>query len=86
MKNVLIAGASGMIGNIILDHCLSSSRINKLTSLVRKTSNIEHPMLKEVVIEDFTDYSDHKNLFQNIDSAFFCIGVYTNSVPDKLFK
>lgn len=25
-------------------------------------------------------------MFKNIDSAFFCIGVYTGSVSDKLFK
>ena len=86
MKNVLIAGASGMIGNIILDHCLSSSKINRVTSLVRKKSNNTHSKLKEVIIEDFTDYANHRDWFKNIDSAFYCIGVYTGSVSDKLFK
>ena len=86
MKKVLIAGASGMIGNIILDHCLSSSNVGEVISLVRKTSNNTHSKLKEVIIEDFTDYSNHKNLFKNLDSAFFCIGVYTGSVSDNLFK
>ena len=86
MKNVLIAGASGMVGNIILDHCLASSKINKVTSLVRKESNTTHPKLKEVIVEDFTDYANHRYLFENIDSAYFCIGVYTGSVSDKLFK
>jgi len=86
MKNVLITGASGMVGKIILEHCLSSSRINKVTSLVRKKSNSSHPKLEELIIEDFTDYATHKNLFTNIHSAYFCIGVYTGSVSDKLFK
>ena len=53
MKNVLIAGASDMVGNIILDHCLASSKINKVTSLVRKESNTTHPKLKEVIVEDY---------------------------------
>lgn len=75
-----------MIGSIILDECLSSSKIDRVTSLARRKSNNEHPKLKEVIIEDFTDYANHRNLFKNIDSAFFCIGVYTGSVPDKLFK
>jgi putative NADH-flavin reductase len=70
VKNVIITGASGMVGNIILDHCLSSSGMNKVTSLVRKKSNNTHPKLKEVVVEDFTDYSNYKNLLKNIDSAF----------------
>jgi hypothetical protein len=32
------------------------------------------------------DYDKHRELFKNINSAFFCIGVYTGSVSDKLFK
>lgn len=75
-----------MVGSIILDKCLSSSEINEVTSLVRKKSNNDHPKLKEVVVADFTDYSSHIGLFENIDCAFFCIGVYTGSVSDKLFK
>lgn len=86
MKNVLIAGASGMIGNIILDHSLSSSNVGEVISLVRKKSITTHPKLKEVIVEDFTEYTNHKDLFKNIDSAFFCIGVYTGSVSEKLFK
>ncbi len=86
MKNVLITGASGMIGNIIIDYCLSSSKVNKVISLVRKKSDNTHSKLNEVIIEDFTDYDKHRDLFKNIDCAFFCIGVYTGSVSDKLFK
>jgi uncharacterized protein YbjT (DUF2867 family) len=86
MKNLLIAGASGMVGNIILDHCLTSSKVGEVISIVRKKSNYKHTKLKELVTKDFTDYANHKDLFKNIDSAFFCIGVYTGSLPDKLFK
>jgi len=75
-----------MVGNIILDHCLSFTKINKVTSLVRNKSDNTHSKLNEVIIEDFTDYDKHRELFKNINSAFFCIGVYTGSVSDKLFK
>ncbi|MGD1945944.1 MAG: NAD(P)H-binding protein [Croceivirga sp.] len=86
MKKVVIAGASGMIGSLVLEQCLSSSEIGQVTSLVRKKSNREHSKLHEVVIENFTDYSKRTDLFENIDIAFFCIGVYTSQVPDKKFK
>lgn len=55
-------------------------------SLVRKKSNTTHLKLIEIIVEDFTDYANHRYLFENIDSAYFCIGVYTGSVSDKLFK
>ena len=86
MKKVVIAGASGMIGNLILEHCLSSNEIKRVISLVRKKSGLDHKKLKEVIIENFSDYSQHLPLFQDIDLGFFCIGVYTGQVPDTVFK
>lgn len=75
-----------MIGSLLLEHCLSSSEVGQVTSLVRKKSNREHPNFKEVVIDNFTDYSGHTALFENVDIAFFCIGVYTGQVSDREFK
>ncbi len=86
MKTVLITGASGMVGNLILKECLSSNDIEKVISLVRRNSNLSHPKLQEEVIADFSDYSGHQALFKNVDAAFFCIGVYTGQVPDQEFK
>lgn len=86
MKNIIIVGASGMVGNLVLDRCLSASKTIQLTSLVRRKTNNKHPQLNEVVIDNFADYSEQADLFQNIDAAFFCIGVYTGQVPDEKFK
>lgn len=84
--NVIIAGSTGMIGNLVLKNCLNSDKVNKITSLVRKPSGIKHEKLNEIVIENFDNYSQHHNLFKDIGLAFFCIGVYTGKVPDDLFK
>jgi uncharacterized protein YbjT (DUF2867 family) len=86
MKKVLIAGASGMIGELILKECLSSDKVEKVISLVRRNSNHSHPKLQEIIIEDFSNYGAHEVLFQNIDAAFFCIGVYTGQVSKQEFK
>lgn len=86
MKSVLIAGASGMIGNLILEECLSSDHITQVISLVRRNSKHSDQKLQEVIIDDFADYAAHQSSFQDIDAAFFCIGVYTGQVPDEAFK
>lgn len=86
MKNIIITGASGMVGSIILKHCLSSTDIAQVTSLVRKKSNQQHPKLKEVIIDNFADYTQQAGLFRQIDVGFFCIGVYTGQVSDDKFK
>ncbi len=84
--NAIIAGSTGMVGNLVLQNCLQSEKISEVRSLVRKPLKMNHPKLKEIVIQNFEDYSEHFNLFQNINFGFFCIGVYSGQVPDELFK
>ncbi|NOU58530.1 NAD(P)H-binding protein [Marinifilum caeruleilacunae] len=86
MKNVIITGASGMTGGIVLEHCLESSEIDKVTSFVRKPSGIKHPKLKEIVLSNFLDYSEYVEEFKNVHAVYFCIGVYTGAVPDQIFR
>lgn len=86
MKNILITGATGMIGSSILDYSLQSPEVTKVNSLVRRTTGNSHPKLNEVVITNFKDYTDQAALFKNVDAAYFCIGVYTGQVPDDVFK
>ena len=75
-----------MVGKLILEECLSSDQIEKVISLARRKGPHTHAKLQEVIITDFSDYSAHQSLFQNIDAAFFCIGVYTGQVPDAAFR
>lgn len=86
MKRVIITGALGMIGNLILKQCLFSSEITEVVSLVRKRSGQEHKKLKEIIVSDFNNYEELDSVFENVDIAFFCIGVYTGQVPDTKFK
>ncbi len=83
---VVIAGSSGMIGSLILTHCLDSDKISEVRILVRKPTGQKHSKLKEFVIADFNDYSQHPSLFKDVHCGFFCVGVYTGQVDDALFK
>lgn len=83
---VLITGASGMIGRLVLNSCLHSEKIMEVISFVRKPTQQKHPKLKEILPADFEDYSPCEESFKNVDAAFFCLGVYTGQVPDAEFK
>ena len=55
--------------------------------MVRKTKSGDgHARLTTIVIEDFKTYDNKTTLFSNIDTAFFCLGVYTGQVSKELFK
>lgn len=83
---IVITGSSGMIGKLVLNNCLNSDKITEVRSLVRKPTGQKHSKLTEIVIGNFEDFSVQENLFKDISSAFFCLGVYTGQVPDDLFK
>ncbi len=55
MLNILIAGASGMIGSLIVESCLQKDEIKQVTSITRKPSGIRHAKLIEVIHTDFLD-------------------------------
>ena len=84
--NIIIAGSTGMIGNLVLNQCLNADKISKVISLVRKPTGLKHEKLIEVVIQNFEDYDEHANLFKDIQCAYFCVGAYTGQFPDEMFK
>ncbi len=86
MKNIIIIGSTGMIGNLILDKCLKRDEVEKVTVITRRSSGIEHPKLVEVIHDNFLDYSTIIECFKNQDVCFFCIGVYTGTVSKEAFR
>ncbi|MDA3891891.1 MAG: NAD(P)H-binding protein [Salinivirgaceae bacterium] len=85
-KKVLITGATGMVGGLVLLECLANSEIESVTSIVRRASGINHEKLIEVIHNDFTDYSAIKVHFMGVDIVYFCIGVYTGAVARDEFR
>lgn len=85
-KNVIITGANGMIGNLILERCLNSPEIKTVTSIIRKPLGIKHPKLNEIAHTDFSDFTKIQNHFENQHICFYCLGVYTGQVSTADFK
>ncbi len=86
MKNIIITGTNGLVGNLILQKCLQRNDVAKVTSITRKPLGIYHPKLEEVIHDDFLDYTKIEAHLKNQDVCFYCIGVYTGQVPAEEFK
>ena len=65
MKRVILTGTTGMVGKIVLQHCLASPDIAQIISLTRKPSGIKHPKLTEILHQDFGDFSGYKGMAEN---------------------
>ena len=85
-KRVIITGATGMVGGSALRICLQNPDVSRVTVLVRSRTGMNDARLREVVVDDFNDYSALTNVLENQDVALFCLGAYTGAVPDDLFR
>ncbi len=86
MKKILITGASGMIGGLILQHALQDDNVGDIIIFGRKLIRVDDPRVTEIVPKDFSNYENQGDAFSNVDAAFFCLGVYTGAVSNELFK
>jgi nucleoside-diphosphate-sugar epimerase len=86
MKNVIIAGSSGMIGNQILQLCIEHEEVGIITLINRRPSGIKHPKIKEVIHTDFTNLDVIASAFAHQDVCYYCVGVYTGAVPTDEFN
>lgn len=73
--NVVIFGATGMIGSGVLLECLEDPRVRSVLAPVRTPSGIRHEKLRELVRTDFFDYGDVRGELGGLDACFFCLGV-----------
>ena len=83
--NVIITGATGMIGESVLDQCLRHPNINKVLVISRRTIGIQHPKLIEKVLEEITEISAIKDLLINYNACFFCVGVSSLGMDEVTF-
>lgn len=73
--NVLLFGATGMVGQGVLLECLADGRVDKVVAVVRRQMGNPHMKLREVVHADFTSYTSIEPEFANVDACFFCLGI-----------
>ena len=72
---VIITGATGMVGKGVLLECLSNEWVTSVLVINRKTVDVQHPKLKEIIHKDFFDLSAVRNELAGYDACFFCLGI-----------
>ena len=83
--NVLIFGATGMIGSGVLRECLDDSSIESVLVVGRSSCAITHAKLNELVHPDLFDCSAIKHDLQGFDACFFCLGVSAAGLDESAY-
>jgi len=86
MKKVIITGATGMIGKGVLLECLDHDAISEVLVIGRNPVGIIHPKLKELIHNDFTDFSPVQVSLSGYDACFFCLGISAVGLKEEEYK
>ena len=81
MKTALLFGASGLVGNHLLNQLISNNNYSKIKLFVRSSIDISDPKI-EIIQTDFNNLENHKEDIKG-DDCFFCIGTTKKNSPDK---
>jgi uncharacterized protein YbjT (DUF2867 family) len=83
--NVILFGATGMVGQGVLRECLLDPDVQQILSIVRTPSGQQHPKLRELVHSDFFDYSAIEPQLTGFDACFFCLGVSSAGMDEAKY-
>jgi uncharacterized protein YbjT (DUF2867 family) len=73
--NILVFGATGMVGQGVLRECLLDPGVDRVVTIGRTATGVQHPKLREIVHRNFCDYSSLEPELTGFDACFFCLGI-----------
>jgi len=83
---VLIFGATGMIGQGVLRECLHDARVSEVLTVGRTATGQQHPKLREVVHGDLLNLSAIAPQFDRLDACFYCLGVSSAGMSETDYR
>ena len=83
--NVLIFGATGMVGQGVLRECLAAPDVALVLTVGRTPTGQRHPKLRELVHAEMGDYRNVEAQLAPFDACFFCIGVTSSGMDEATY-
>jgi uncharacterized protein YbjT (DUF2867 family) len=83
---VLIFGASGMVGQGVLRECLMDPDVESVMTIVRSATGKRDTKLRELVYDNFLDFSPIEGQLSGFDACFFCLGVSVAGMSEEHYQ
>jgi uncharacterized protein YbjT (DUF2867 family) len=84
--NVVLFGATGMIGQGVLRECLLDPGVDSVLAVGRTPPTTQHPKLRALVHRDLLDYSTIADDLTGFDACFFCLGVSSAGMSEPDYR
>jgi len=83
---IIIFGATGMVGQGVLRECLVDAGIDRVLVVGRSPTEVRNAKLTEIVHDDFLDYSAIESRLTGFDACFFCLGVSSIGMNEERYR
>jgi hypothetical protein len=84
--NVLLFGATGMVGQGVLRECLLDPSVEQVRAVGRTPTGIQHPKLRETIHRDLWHYSEIEVDLSGFDACFFVLGVSSAGMKEEAYE
>ncbi len=84
--NVILFGATGMVGQGVLRECLLDPDVESVLSIGRSATGQQHPKLRELVHKDLLDFSGVDDQLSGFHACFFCLGVSSAGMTEENYR
>lgn len=82
---IILTGATGYVGEGTLLELLNIDSVDKVLSVSRKPTGIEHPKLEEYIVSDFMQLAADDEHFKGYDAVFFIAGITSVGTPKDVY-
>jgi uncharacterized protein YbjT (DUF2867 family) len=82
---IIVTGATGMVGSEVIRQAIIDNDITAITAIVRRPLEVNHPKLKTIIHQNFSDYSNLADIFKNNDACIWCLGISQNLVSKEAY-
>jgi uncharacterized protein YbjT (DUF2867 family) len=84
--NIVIFGASGMVGQGVLLECLRDIGVEHVLVIGRSSAGRQHDKLREVLVTDLFDVASYAGELTDLDACFFCLGVSSAGMSEAGYR
>jgi uncharacterized protein YbjT (DUF2867 family) len=84
--NVLLFGATGMVGQGVLRECLLDPQVQRVQTIGRTITGAGHSKLREIRHSDLWSYATIEPDLSGFEACFFCLGVSSSGMKNEEYE